>query len=95
MTREEALKKLDNPAYDPTTIKQDFEYIAVKLGIDEVELEQYFTMPKKFYWDYKNQEKIFNFGARVLKSFGLRPLLNDDYPRWLRLGQHPSIRQHL
>ena len=35
------------------------------------ELNHYFTIPKKFYWDYKNQEALFNFGARALKVMGL------------------------
>lgn len=71
MTRDEALKKLEKPAYDPKTIDQEFEYIATKLGISVEELRGYFTMPKKFYWDYQNQEKIFNMGAKVLKAIGL------------------------
>ncbi len=71
MTREEALEKLAKPAYDPETIDQEFEYIATKLGITVHELGGYFTMPKKFYWDYNNQEPMFNTGARVLKAIGL------------------------
>jgi len=71
MTRSEALRQLESPAYDKATIHQDFEYIATKLGIGVGELEHYFSMPKKFYWDYKNQEHIFNAGARLLKAFGL------------------------
>lgn len=71
MTREEALEKLAKPAYDPETIDQEFEYIATKLGITVEELRGYLTMPKKFYWDYKNQESLFNFGAKVLKIIGL------------------------
>jgi N-acetyl sugar amidotransferase len=71
MTREEALEKLEKPAYDPGTIDQEFEYIATKLGITVDELRGYFTMPKKFYWDYKNQEILFNAGAKVLKAIGL------------------------
>lgn len=71
MTREEALKKLEKPAYNPSTIDQDFEYVANKLSISKDELNHYFTMPKKFYWDYKNQEKIFNAGAHFLKVIGL------------------------
>jgi N-acetyl sugar amidotransferase len=71
MTREDALKKLETPAYDPLKINQDFEYIAMKLGISEKELRAYFAMPKKFYWDYKNQESMFNFGAKFLKFLGL------------------------
>lgn len=71
MTRDEALKCLDLPAYDPAAIGKDFQYVATKLRISTDELNHYFTMPKKFYWDYKNQERLFNAGARILKSIGV------------------------
>ena len=71
MTREEALEKLSKPAYNPETIQEEFNYIATKLGISSEELRKYFNMPKKFYWDYKNQESLFNFGAKVLKFLGI------------------------
>jgi N-acetyl sugar amidotransferase len=71
MTRGEALEKLKNPAYNPETIEDEFNYIATKLGITPIQLRQYFEMPKKFYWDYKNNESIFNTGAKILKMFGV------------------------
>ena len=71
MTRDDALRKLEKPAYDLATIHQEFEYIATKLRISTDELNHYFTMPKKFYWDYRNQDSLFNAGARVLKAMGL------------------------
>ena len=70
MSREEALKKLEVPAYDPATIEQEFNYIATKLGIEPAELQGYFNLPKKFYWDYRNMVGVFNLGARVLKAIG-------------------------
>lgn len=71
MTRADALKKLEQPAYDPATIDEDFEYIATKLGISVDELRSYHTMPKKTYKDYKNQEWMFDLGAKVLKLLGV------------------------
>ena len=71
LTREAALEKLKVPAYNLQTIDDEFNYIATKLGITPKELRGYFNMPKKFYWDYKNQEKIFNLGAKVLQKFGV------------------------
>jgi hypothetical protein len=71
MTRDQALEKLQQPAYDPAILGQEFEYIANKLRISTDELNHYFTMPKKFYWDYLNQENLFNTGARLLKAVGL------------------------
>lgn len=58
MTRDEALHDLKAPSYDPGAITQDFEYIATKLGITPSELRGYHEMPKKFYWDYRNQHKL-------------------------------------
>jgi N-acetyl sugar amidotransferase len=66
MTRNEAIEKLKKPAYNPAIIEDEFNFIATKLGISNIELKQYFHMPKKFYWDYKNQQNIFRLGARIL-----------------------------
>jgi len=71
MTREEALEKLKKPAYNPETIEDEFNYIATKLGITPEELRHYFTMPKKFYWDYKNYESVFKLGSKALKALGV------------------------
>ncbi|MCB9211128.1 MAG: N-acetyl sugar amidotransferase [Ignavibacteriales bacterium] len=71
MTREEALEKLKKPAFDPETIKDEFKYIATKLRITEEELKGYFDAPNKSYKDYKNQESLFNFGAKILKAIGV------------------------
>ncbi len=71
MTRGEALEKLAQPAYDPATIDEDFEYIASKLGISAAELRQYHTMPLKTYRDYANQEWLFDLGAKTLHLLGI------------------------
>ena len=54
----------------PETIQQEFDYIAKKLGITSAELRGYFEMPKKSYRDYRNQQWIFDVGARVLQALG-------------------------
>lgn len=71
MTRDVALESLTKPAYDRNTIQDEFNYIATKLGISSDELREYLTMPKKFYWDYKNQQNIFRAGAKVLNWLGI------------------------
>lgn len=71
MTREEALERLKQPAYNPDTIKEEFEYVATKLGITVEELQSYFNSPNKTYKDYKSQENIYNLGAKVLRMMGL------------------------
>jgi N-acetyl sugar amidotransferase len=71
MTRKEALEKLAVPPFDQETADADFDYVASKLGISTEELRGYFRLPKKFYWDYRNQQGLFNLGARVLKALGI------------------------
>jgi len=71
MSREEALEKLKKPAYDEESIKQDFEYIANKLGITTEELQSYMDAPNKTYKDYKNQMGIYEIGAKVMRMIGL------------------------
>ena len=71
MTREEALEQLSKPAYDADTIHHEFEYVANKLNITVAELQTYFDMPKKTYRDYKSQDSIYNYGAKVMRLMGL------------------------
>lgn len=71
MTREEAIKKLEQPALTEDEAKKEFAYISKKLEITEEELNNYLNLPLKTYKDYPNQEIFFNFGAKVLKYLGL------------------------
>jgi hypothetical protein len=71
MTRDEALKKLDNLPYDESNIKNDFEYIANKLDISVEELQSYMDMPKKTYNEYKSQENIYYYGAKAMRLLGI------------------------
>lgn len=66
MTREEALKKLSEPAYNEETITHEFEYIATKLGISVEELQGYMDAPNKSYKDYKSQVNLYNIGAKIM-----------------------------
>ena len=71
MTRGEALKKLTEPSYDLDTINHDFEYVATKLGISIEELQEYMDAPNKTYQDYKSQEKIYEYGAKIMRFLRL------------------------
>jgi N-acetyl sugar amidotransferase len=71
MTREQALEALTRPAYDESTIGQEFEYVANKLAISVDELQSYFDAPNKSYRDYKSQLNTFRFGAKALTLLGV------------------------
>ena len=70
MTREEALKELSKPAYDPETVHHELEYVASKLDWSIEQLKSCLHAPNKTYKDFANQETIYNFGAKVLKFLG-------------------------
>ena len=63
--------KLSKPAIPDEDVKRDFEYIATKLGITTSELQTYMDAPNKTYKDYRNQESMFNLGAKILKALGV------------------------
>lgn len=71
MTRAEALEQLKSPPLDEATVRQEFEYVATKLGISVAELETYFKAPNKTYRDYKSQESVYAVGAAVMRSLGM------------------------
>jgi N-acetyl sugar amidotransferase len=71
MTRAEAVKRLQSPAYDLREVEKDKEFIAAKLRISVQELMSYHSMPLKSYKDYRNQEELFLWGARIWKLLGI------------------------
>ena len=70
MTREEALKILEQPPITEEEGKEMFKEVAKRLEISEDELQKFFEMPKcteKF----KSQEKLYNFGIRLYEWLGI------------------------
>lgn len=75
MTRDEALARISQPAYDPDTLAQDFEYIATKLGLTVAELRGLHDGPNKTYRDYAHSMAMMELGNRVLRAFGVQRAL--------------------
>ncbi len=71
LSRDEALRKLEQPSYDLETIQQEFQFVATKLGISVKELQSYFDAPKKTFKDYKSQEDVYKIGARLMRLAGI------------------------
>lgn len=71
MTREEAIEKLKAPALDEATVRQEFEYVANKLGITTDELQGYFDAPNRTFRDFKSQESFYMVGAKLMRALGL------------------------
>lgn len=75
MTREEALERIEVPAYNPEDIAQDFEYVATKLGLAVGELQAIMDGPNKSYRDYKNSMAFIDLGTQVLRLLGVQRAL--------------------
>lgn len=71
MTREEALKILQQPPYDPEQMILDKEYVAKKMGITAKEFDEIIDEPNKTPSDYRNQMWMIRFGVFVSKILGL------------------------
>lgn len=67
LTRDEALKRLEQPPYDPDQMEQDKEYVAKKMGISVEEFEKIIDGPNKTPADYKNSMWMIKLGVAVSK----------------------------
>ena len=72
MTREEALQRVGQPAYDEATVTQDFEYVATKLDLSVAELRALMNGPNKSYRDYKSSMTLIGIGTQVLRALGIQ-----------------------
>jgi N-acetyl sugar amidotransferase len=72
MTRDEALQKISQPAYDDETIAHDFEYVATKLDISVETLRELMNGPNKTYRDYKHSMAVINIGTQALRLAGVQ-----------------------
>ena len=70
MTREEALKILEQPPITEEEGKAMFKEVAKRLEISEEELQKFFEMPK-CQEKFKSQEKLYNFGIRLYEWLGI------------------------
>ena len=71
MDRSDALKFLQEPSFDESTIANEIEFVANKLEITVEELNSYMLLPKKTYKDYSNQMQIYDYGRRIMQLMGL------------------------
>lgn len=71
VSREDALQRLSAPEMDEHFLKQEFEYVAHKLGLTVDELQQLFDSPKKTYRDYSNKRWLIGLGANAMRWLGL------------------------
>lgn len=71
ITRDEALKILEQPPYDEEQSRLDLEYIAKKLGVTAHEFEQIIARPNKTPQNYKNQMWLMKLSVWMSRKLGI------------------------
>lgn len=75
MRRDEALEKLKSSPLSENEAKNLFTQVSKMLEVSEDELESYLKMPLKTYKDYKHQDYLFDFGAKIMYWLKLDKLI--------------------
>ena len=75
MRRDEALDRISHPEMNEHFLNQEFEYVASKLGLTVVELQEIFEGKNKTYRDYRNKRWAIGVGANVMRWLGLEKRL--------------------
>lgn len=71
VTREEAVRILETPPYDPAQMQRDKAYIAQKMGITAEEFDRIIARPPKTPRDYKNMLWLIRLGVWVSRRLGV------------------------
>lgn len=71
MTRDEALKILEQPPYDPEQAELDKAYVAKKLGITTEEFDEIINQPNKTPADYKNSMWLLKASVALSRLLGI------------------------
>ncbi len=69
ISREEAIKQLQNPPEEPAKLQHEKEYVIRKLGFTEEEFDTILQEPVKSHHDYPNNDKLFRTLRKVYLKF--------------------------
>lgn len=67
ITREEALKQLSMPLYDPAELRSDMEYVLKKLGLTDAEFEEIMHLPFRRHQDFRTDNHLKESYMRLLQ----------------------------
>lgn len=74
LTREEALKEIEQPIYNEQLLKKDMEFVIKKLNLTEDSFQRIMALPSKSYRDYPNNEWEVSFLKEFVNYLRLRGL---------------------
>ena len=67
MTRDEALKKLEEPLYEAREEEEELEYVTKKLGFDPTEWSRVMSGERKYFFDYPNRAWMFDYNNPLVQ----------------------------
>ena len=65
MTRDKAIREMENGSFNETELKEEMEYVAKKLDMTTAELQTLMNEPNKSYKDFSSNEWLFKLGFKV------------------------------
>ena len=71
MTRDEAIRDLEQQPYDEATAMEDKKYICERLDITESKMDEFFALPNKTFRDYKNSYGLINKAIKLAMAVGI------------------------
>jgi N-acetyl sugar amidotransferase len=60
ITKEQALKELEMPMYNPQLLETDKEFVLKKLGFTEPEFDNYINQPRREHTEFKTEQSLYN-----------------------------------
>jgi N-acetyl sugar amidotransferase len=75
LSRDEALRRIAQPAYDEETMAHEFEYVATKLDLSVEELRALMNGPNRSYRDYNSSMSLIDLGTKVLRALGVQKMI--------------------
>lgn len=71
LSKEGALDRISKPELSDEFMKNEFKFIANKLGLTEEQLTEIFNQPNKSHKDYKNKLWLIQLGAKLINLLGI------------------------
>lgn len=68
MKRDEAMRELAEPAYDPAQQLEDKNFVAKKLGLSADQLDQMFAQPNRKYSDFASNARLLRTALRLKRT---------------------------
>ncbi len=82
ISRNDAIKELQNPPYEKVIFRSDYQFVLKKLGLNEQEFEQIMALPVRSHYEFEIEGSLFNY----------YPFLKPLKPAWEYLKRFIKVK---